>query len=86
MIDQAIEPLLFDKSIEVATLIKQIKTLKELKSPDIVKVVFDYNNFALYFSRSPIPFTRKAVSDSAALEITDYYKHIGLYVFRRKSL
>ncbi|MBV6419687.1 MAG: 3-deoxy-manno-octulosonate cytidylyltransferase [Ignavibacteriaceae bacterium] len=86
MIDQAIEPLLFDKSIEVATLIKQIKTLKELKSSDIVKVVFDYNNFALYFSRSPIPFTRKAVSDSAALEITDYYKHIGLYVFRRKSL
>ncbi|MBK9097856.1 MAG: 3-deoxy-manno-octulosonate cytidylyltransferase [bacterium] len=86
MIDQAIEPLLFDKSIEVATLIKLISTLKELKSPDVVKVVFDYNNFALYFSRAPIPFTRNAVSDSAAIEITDYYKHIGLYVFRRKAL
>jgi len=86
MIDQAIEPLLFDKSTEVTTLIKHIQTLKELRSPDVVKVVFDYNNYALYFSRSPIPFTRSAISDSAALEITDYYKHIGLYVFRRKAL
>ena len=86
MIDQAIEPLLFDKTIEVATLIKQIYSLKELKSPDIVKVVFDYNNYALYFSRSPIPFTRNAISETAALEITDYYKHLGLYVFRRKAL
>jgi 3-deoxy-manno-octulosonate cytidylyltransferase (CMP-KDO synthetase) len=86
MIDQAIEPLLFDKSIEVTTLIKRIETLKELRSPDVVKVVFDYNNFALYFSRTAIPFARTAISDSAAIEITDYYKHIGLYVFRRKAL
>ena len=86
MIDQAIEPLLFDKTIEVATLIKQINSLKELRSPDIVKVVFDYNNYALYFSRATIPFARNAISDSAALDITDYYKHLGLYVFRRKTL
>lgn len=86
MIDQAIEPLLFDKTIEVATLIKQINSLKELRSPDIVKVVFDYNNYALYFSRATIPFARNAISDSAALDITDYYKHLGLYVFRRKAL
>ena len=86
MIDQAIEPLLFDKTIEVTTLIKQISSLKELHSPDVVKVVFDYNNYALYFSRLPIPFARNAISDAAALDITDYYKHIGLYVFKRKSL
>jgi 3-deoxy-manno-octulosonate cytidylyltransferase (CMP-KDO synthetase) len=86
MIDQAIEPLLFDKTIEVATLIKQIFSVKELKSPDVVKVVFDYNNYALYFSRLPIPFTRNAISDAKALETTDYYKHLGLYVFRRKTL
>ena len=86
MIDQAIEPLLFDKTIEVTTLIKQISSLKELHSPDVVKVVFDYNNYALYFSRSPIPFARNAISDAAALDITDYYKHIGLYVFKRKAL
>lgn len=86
MIDQAIEPLLFDKTIEVTTLIKQINSLKELRSPDVVKVVFDYNNYALYFSRSPIPFARNAISDAAALDITDYYKHLGLYVFKRKAL
>ena len=86
MIDQAIEPLLFDKSIEVTTLIKKIQSLKELHSPDIIKVVFDYDNYALYFSRSQIPYSRNAISDSAALEITDYYKHIGLYVYRRKAL
>ncbi len=86
MIDQAIEPLLFDKNIEVTTLIKQIQSLKELRSPDIVKVVFDYDNYALYFSRSTIPYARNAISDSGALNITDYYKHIGLYVFRRKAL
>jgi len=86
MIDQAIEPLLFDKTIEVATLIKQINSLKELRSPDIVKVVFDYNNYALYFSRATIPFARSAISDSAALDITDYYKHLGLYVYKRKAL
>ena len=86
MIDQAIEPLLFDKTIEVATLIKQISSLKELRSPDVVKVVFDYNNYALYFSRAPIPFARSAISDSVALDITDYYKHLGLYVFKRKAL
>jgi len=86
MIDQAIEPLLFDKSIEVSTLIRRIDTIKELHSPDVVKVVFDYNNFALYFSRSAIPYTRNSISDTAALDITDYYKHIGLYVFRRKAL
>ena len=86
MIDQAIEPLLFDKTIEVTTLIKQISSLKELHSPDVVKVVFDYNNYALYFSRLPIPFARNAISDAAALDITDYYKHIGLYVFKRKAL
>ena len=86
MIDQAIEPLLFDKTVEVTTLIKQITSLKELHSPDVVKVVFDYNNYALYFSRLPIPFARIAISDAAALDITDYYKHIGLYVFKRKSL
>ena len=86
MIDQAIEPLLFDKTIEVATVIKKISSIKDLHSPDVVKVVFDYNNYALYFSRSPIPFARSAISDSAALEITNYYKHLGLYVFRRKAL
>lgn len=86
MIDQAIEPLLFDKTVNVSTLAKRIDTVEELKSPSIPKVVFDYHNFALYFSRSPIPFVRDARTNSEKLQKTEIYKHIGLYVYRRESL
>ena len=86
MIDHAIEPLLFDKEVEVSTLVKRITMVKELNSPDIVKVVFDYTNNALYFSRSPIPFVRDAHTDEKKLEQAEIYKHIGLYVYRRKAL
>ncbi|HVO73509.1 MAG TPA: 3-deoxy-manno-octulosonate cytidylyltransferase, partial [Ignavibacteriaceae bacterium] len=60
MIDQAIEPLLFDNSVKVSTLAKKIESIEELKSPSVVKVVFDYNNYAMYFSRSIIPYVRDA--------------------------
>lgn len=86
MIDQAIEPLLFDRGINISTLAKKIETVEEFKSPDIPKVVFDYNNFALYFSRSPIPHVRDARSNLERIRMADVFKHIGLYVFRRDSL
>ncbi len=86
MIDQAIEPLLFDPKVNVATLAKRIETLADLKSPSIPKVVFDYNNFALYFSRSPIPFVRDAKTNFDRIHKAEIYKHIGLYVYRRESL
>ncbi len=86
MIDEAIEPLLFDKDVDIATLAKRIRTEEELNSPSIPKVVFDYNNYALYFSRSPIPYVRDAVSDKQKLRIAEIYKHIGLYVFRKPKL
>jgi len=86
MIDQAIEPLIFDRSVNVATLAKKIETVEELKSPAVAKVVFDYNNFALYFSRSPIPYVREARTMLERIAVADIYKHIGLYVYRRESL
>ena len=86
MIDQAIEPLLFDPIVNVSTLAKKINSAEELISPSIPKVVFDYENFALYFSRSPIPFVREAADASEAIHLADIYKHIGLYAFRRESL
>lgn len=86
MIDQAIEPLLFDKTVNVSTLAKKILSVEELESPSIVKVVFDYNNFAMYFSRSAIPFVREAKNKQDAIEKADIFKHIGLYVFRREYL
>lgn len=86
MIDQAIEPLLFDSSIDVSTLAKKIYSVAELKASSIPKVVFDYYNFALYFSRSPIPFVRDANNYAERLQKADIYKHVGLYVYRRKAL
>ncbi len=86
MIDEAIEPLLFDKSVNVSTLAKQITTVDELKSKSIPKLVFDYENYALYFSRSPIPFVRDAKNNLERIASAEIYKHIGLYVFRKNTL
>lgn len=86
MIDEAVEPLLFDPSIEISTLAKRITKVEELRSSDIPKVVFDYNNFALYFSRSPIPFVRDANTELESIKKAEMYKHIGLYTYRTEAL
>ncbi len=86
MIDEAIEPLLFDRKVNVVTLARRITSVEEMKSPSVVKVVFDYNNFALYFSRSPIPYVRDARSNLQRIETGEIYKHIGLYVYKKESL
>jgi len=78
--------LIFDPDVNVSTLAKLIDKVEELESPSVVKVVFDYKNFALYFSRSPIPFVRDAKNSKEMLENADIYKHIGLYVFRKDYL
>jgi 3-deoxy-manno-octulosonate cytidylyltransferase (CMP-KDO synthetase) len=86
MIDQAIEPLLFDRKVNVSTLARRITDVEDLKSPSVVKVVFDYNNFALYFSRSAVPFVRDAKTNLERVQSAEIYKHIGLYVYRREPL
>ncbi len=86
MIDQAIEPFLFDKSVYMSTLIKRISKEEELTSPSTVKVVFDGDNYALYFSRAPIPFVRDIMSTEELLEKGIYFKHIGLYVYIKDYL
>lgn len=86
MIDEAIEPLLFDKKVNLSTLAKRITNVEEMKSSSVVKVVFDYKNFAMYFSRSPIPFAREAKTNLARIQVAEIYKHIGLYVYRREVL
>ena len=68
-----------DKVIDIASLMLKIEEEEEIKNPNNVKVVVDENSFALYFSRSPIPFPREK------LEAT-YFKHIGIYAFRKKAL
>lgn len=86
MIDQAIEPLLFDPSVQITTLAKRIESVDELKSSSVVKVVFDYQNNAMYFSRSPIPFIREAKTNLEKITRFEIYKHIGLYAYRIEAL
>lgn len=86
MIDEAIEPMIDDSKIQTATLVKKITLAAEVSNPNIVKVVLDKNGFALYFSRSPIPFLRNGSGNDTWYRQFTYYKHIGLYVFRRDFL
>jgi 3-deoxy-manno-octulosonate cytidylyltransferase (CMP-KDO synthetase) len=86
MIDQAIRVVLDDPAAEVGTLVRRIESLEELRNPGVVKVVFGSDRFALYFSRSEIPFVRDADDRSQWLGQSTFYKHIGIYVFRREFL
>lgn len=78
-IDKAIEPLVKDRRINVSTLCFKISDRTEINNPNVVKVVLDSYSNALYFSRSVIPFNR----DNTKAE---YFKHIGLYVYRKNYL
>ncbi len=90
MIDQAIAPLADDPSIPMGTLCRKIDDPREAFDPNVVKVVFDKNGFALYFSRAPIPWDRdRWAGKQSFTELTldgTLYKHVGLYVFRRDFL
>ena len=69
-----------EKEIDLASLMVQITDEDEINNSNTVKVIVDNRNFALYFSRAPIPFPRaKDVG-------TVYYKHKGIYAFRKSAL
>lgn len=70
---------------DVGTLIKRIDNTGELFADSVVKVALEMDNKALYFSRSPIPFTR-GVAKEDWLKNQTYWKHIGIYCYRRKAL
>jgi len=94
IIDKGIRPLIADDTLPMSTLIKRIEEVKDWLNPHIVKVVTDQKGFALYFSRSPIPFPRDLHIDR--LESNPFgtkrplpkrvFKHIGIYVYRQKFL
>ncbi|MCF7569104.1 3-deoxy-manno-octulosonate cytidylyltransferase [Sabulilitoribacter arenilitoris] len=69
-----------NKNIDLASLMVHITKIEEINSPNTVKVIVDKANFALYFSRSVIPFPRDKSVD------VKYYKHKGVYAFRKDAL
>ena len=79
-IDEVVQPLLDDPSVDFSTLIYRIRRQEEISDPNAVKVVFDRDHFALYFSRSPIPYCR----DDGGAPV--YYKHHGIYAYRKSFL
>ena len=94
-IDAAIKMMLDNQNIDIVTLAVKITSSKDLVDPDIVKVVFDRNMKALFFSRAPIPFVRDLMSSdksynvmkSSSEEMVDnFFKHLGLYVYQKKIL
>jgi 3-deoxy-manno-octulosonate cytidylyltransferase (CMP-KDO synthetase) len=87
VIDSAIN-LLEDERASIGTLAARIEDRKDIPDPNVVKVVFDREGFALYFSRSPIPYHRAGWEqpESAGTSGGRLYKHIGIYSYRREVL
>ena len=90
MIDLALQPFLENSDLQMGTVKTRIKCLHDFLSPNVVKVVTDNSDNALYFSRSPLPFFRDKWKDlkdeSFCCGKLLCYKHVGLYVYRREFL
>jgi 3-deoxy-manno-octulosonate cytidylyltransferase (CMP-KDO synthetase) len=78
-IDAAILPMAHDSEIQMATLKKRIVDPDEITNPNVVKVITDRNDDAIYFSRAPIPHYRDGMHGV-------HFKHIGLYLYQRDFL
>jgi 3-deoxy-manno-octulosonate cytidylyltransferase (CMP-KDO synthetase) len=90
MIDELAQVFEYERGIQMATLIKRIHKKEEITDPHVVKVVIDRKGFALYFSRSPIPFVRRDVSDAYTSDTENvsgsYFKHVGIYSYTKDFL
>ncbi|MFH1784204.1 MAG: 3-deoxy-manno-octulosonate cytidylyltransferase [bacterium] len=80
VIDAAIEPLLNDPNILMGTAVSRISDLEDIENHNVAKVVLDKDNFVIYFSRSAIPCSKNSQPD---IYTQVYYKHIGIYVYRK---
>jgi 3-deoxy-manno-octulosonate cytidylyltransferase (CMP-KDO synthetase) len=83
LIDELVRSLLDDRDVYMASTQSPIRLPADLTNPNIVKVVSDHDDYALYFSRSPIPYH---VSDEQADRDFLGFKHIGLYIYRKDFL
>lgn len=79
MIDEVVAPLLEDPALPMCTSMHEISESSDLANPNVVKVVVDLSGHALYFSRSLIPYPRKAEGRRA-------FEHIGMYAYRKDFL
>ena len=94
-IEAAVDGIINDPAADIVTTCEQIDDIEDVLSPDIVKVVTGANGYAIYFSRSAIPFPREAATLHGGLKnalanepglIASFRKHTGLYVYTREFL
>lgn len=78
-VEEVIKQIKEDKNADIATLLAPIGKDDDLEDPNMVKCVVDANGYAMYFSRSKIPYERN-------YDIAKFYKHIGIYGYKRESL
>jgi len=81
-VDAAVEAIVSDPDVSIATIAVPIARPADIMDPNVVKVVLDFDDNALYFSRAPIPWVR----DRNAPVHARHLKHLGLYAFRRSAL
>jgi len=84
VINQVAHNLAAEKDASIATLYEPIENIEEVFNPNIVQVVTDRNDFALYFSRAPIPYARDdfAKSKEQMPQGVSFKRHIGIYAYR----
>lgn len=89
MIDEVVA-VMEDKRAGIGTLVKRIGEAAEIGDPNVVKAVFNDEGFALYFSRSPIPYHRELFGPEKRFEVVPaglvMFKHIGIYAYRADVL
>lgn len=84
MVDAVVSTLIDDPGAVMSTLANPITSRSELDDPHAVKVVIDNNGYALYFSRSPIPYSNHPETKLSDQGI--FFKHLGIYAYRRDFL
>ena len=94
-IDDAVAALVANPECGISTTWEPMESPADVLSPDVVKIVVDENDRAVYFSRSPVPYPRDAVRQHGSLQqalendasvLARFRKHTGLYVYRREVL
>ena len=82
-IDYLARLLIDNPDCQMATLAAEFQSAEQVSNPNIVKVTVDSNNYALYFSRSVVPYDRQA---EGVGRVGDYLRHLGVYAYRKDFL
>lgn len=78
-IELVVKGIKFDDNADISTLVREITDENELNNPNLVKCIFDVNNYAMYFSRAKIPYERN-------IGKSKFYGHLGIYGYKKEAL